>query len=193
MAALITPELAQAVAPGAGSGTGWLLVAEFAGHPAAVERDLRWLEQRAGPTQGSENKATGNAISALREVQGRSLAGSGFRARIALLPSVLEDSCQALLATGAQLVVHPGIGLVYAEQRFEAAPEASEIAEAVELIERISLRSGGSVVFEELPAHAKRGFDVFGDPGPGLPLMRRLKQRFDPRAVLNPGRCAGGV
>ena len=193
VAALITAELGRSLTASAGSAKGWLLVVEFAGHPAAVERDLRWLEDRVGPTQAAENAVAGDAVAALGKVQGRSLAGSGLRARIALLPSALQGSCEALLASGAQLVVHPGVGLVYAEQRFESSTAVSEIQKAAEVIERISLRSGGSFVFEELPAHAKRGFDVFGDPGPGLSLMRRLKQRFDPRAVLNPGRCAGGV
>jgi glycolate oxidase FAD binding subunit len=52
---------------------------------------------------------------------------------------------------------------------------------------------GGSFVLEAGPAFAKRGHDVFGEPGEALPLVRALKARFDPRGVLNPGRFAGGV
>jgi FAD/FMN-containing dehydrogenase len=34
---------------------------------------------------------------------------------------------------------------------------------------------------------------VFGDPPEALPLMRTLKQRFDPAGVLNPGRFVGRI
>lgn len=34
---------------------------------------------------------------------------------------------------------------------------------------------------------------VFGPPPAGLPLMRALKQRFDPRGVMNAGRNVGGI
>jgi FAD/FMN-containing dehydrogenase len=37
----------------------------------------------------------------------------------------------------------------------------------------------------------KRGIDVFGEPGPRLTLLRRLKEQYDPACVLNPGRFAG--
>lgn len=58
-------------------------------------------------------------------------------------------------------------------------------------------RTGGSLVVERATAAVKeqlaRVGDVWGDPGPGLPLMRELKQAFDPAARLAPGRYVGGL
>jgi glycolate oxidase FAD binding subunit len=34
---------------------------------------------------------------------------------------------------------------------------------------------------------------VFGDVGASLPLMRRVKERFDPGRTLSPGRFVGGI
>jgi hypothetical protein len=34
---------------------------------------------------------------------------------------------------------------------------------------------------------------VWGDPGPALPFMRRLKAELDPGAVLNRGRFVGRI
>jgi glycolate oxidase FAD binding subunit len=50
-------------------------------------------------------------------------------------------------------------------------------------------RSGGSLVI----MRDAGGLDAWGTAGDTLPLMRALKQQFDPRGVLNPGRFVGGI
>jgi glycolate oxidase FAD binding subunit len=52
---------------------------------------------------------------------------------------------------------------------------------------------GGSCVVEHAPPLAKPGLDVWGDVGPALEPMRRLKRELDPASVLNPGRFVGGI
>jgi len=37
----------------------------------------------------------------------------------------------------------------------------------------------------------KRRIDVFGDQPPSFPLMRAIKQQFDPNGILSPGRFVG--
>jgi len=37
------------------------------------------------------------------------------------------------------------------------------------------------------------GFDAWGGPGSSIHIMRRIKERFDPHRVLNPGRFVGGI
>ncbi len=59
--------------------------------------------------------------------------------------------------------------------------------------ETITTRDGASLVVERAPAALKAGFDVWGDPGNGFSLMRALKEQFDPRGTLNPGRYVGGL
>ena len=36
-------------------------------------------------------------------------------------------------------------------------------------------------------------YDAWGEVGPALAIMKRIKERFDPRSVLNPGRFVGGI
>jgi len=38
-----------------------------------------------------------------------------------------------------------------------------------------------------------KGLDAWGAAGDALPLMRAVKQQFDPKATLNPGRFVGGI
>ena len=48
-------------------------------------------------------------------------------------------------------------------------------------------------VVEHVPLSVKPRLDVWGDIGPALGMMRRLKTELDPRGVLNPGRYVGGI
>ena len=51
----------------------------------------------------------------------------------------------------------------------------------------------GSLVVLHCPAAVKKHVDVWGSSGDALPLMRRVKQQFDPSHVLNPHRFVGGI
>jgi glycolate oxidase FAD binding subunit len=50
----------------------------------------------------------------------------------------------------------------------------------------------GYCVVEYAPAALRQRLDVWGET-PGQQLLRRYKQRFDPHAVLNPGRYVAGL
>lgn len=52
---------------------------------------------------------------------------------------------------------------------------------------------GGTCVVEHAPPSVKRELDAWGDVGPALASMRRLKGELDPGGVLNPGRFVGGI
>ena len=79
-----------------------------------------------------------------------------------------------------------GIGCV----RMEGEPLAMQ---AALLSFRASLESKkGSLVVHQPPATASR-METWGDGGDALPLMRAVKQQFDPKNTLNPGRFVGGI
>ncbi len=52
---------------------------------------------------------------------------------------------------------------------------------------------GGTCVVEHAPPGAKPTLDVWGDVGPAVEPMRRLKRELDPAGILNPGRYVGGI
>jgi glycolate oxidase FAD binding subunit len=57
----------------------------------------------------------------------------------------------------------------------------------------LAQRCGGHVIIFAAPADAKKNIDVWGPAPPTLVLMRKIKNQFDPKAVLNPGRFVGGL
>ena len=52
---------------------------------------------------------------------------------------------------------------------------------------------GGSLVVLDGPPELKAQFDAWGDAGDALPLMRRIKEQFDPTGTLSAGRFVGGI
>jgi glycolate oxidase FAD binding subunit len=69
----------------------------------------------------------------------------------------------------------------------------SPLAITVDALRKHVEAGGGSTVIVAASAQLRQLVDPWGDLGDGLPLMRAVKNRFDPRAVLNPGRGPGGL
>jgi glycolate oxidase FAD binding subunit len=71
--------------------------------------------------------------------------------------------------------------------------EPRRVADVVARAREALAALGGTCVVEHAPPGAKRGLDVWGDVGPAIEPMRRLKRELDPAGVLNPGRYVGGL
>ncbi|MGA3036858.1 MAG: FAD-binding oxidoreductase [Vulcanimicrobiaceae bacterium] len=52
---------------------------------------------------------------------------------------------------------------------------------------------GGTLVVQNMPDEWRGKIDAWGTPPPAFKIMRALKDRFDPRRRLNPGRFVGGL
>jgi glycolate oxidase FAD binding subunit len=161
------------------SGEAYRCVVELAGDEASVRDSAKALERLHAARPSSED-----VLAAVRRRQTEASAGR-MRFRLGTVPSRLGDVLAALSRARIAHLAHPGLGLVYAI--FE--PHEREGAFAVAQ----DAASGGDVCCEAAAPESKQGHDVFGDLGGRLPLVRALKERFDPKAVLNPGRFAGGV
>ena len=67
------------------------------------------------------------------------------------------------------------------------------VAEAVKQLRHFALEAEGSLVVLEASHEVKSDVDVWGSVGKAFPLMKGLKEQFDPERILNPGRFVGGI
>jgi glycolate oxidase FAD binding subunit len=174
--------LVAGVLPGRSGG---VLLVELAGDAPAVEADARALRERSG-AEPAEDAALERA---------RALAGGGAAApdlllRVAVVASEVGPAAAALRAAGAATLAEPARGIVRARAALRAGEPAS-VAALLDAARAAAARGHGSWRIERAPLALRREVDVFGDPGPRLALLRRLKAQYDPQGVLNPGRFAG--
>jgi len=193
--ALVDPALARQVDPSGPEQGQWLLLAELGG--SGPERDR--ARHRLGEAELAP--AAEGAVARLARLQAGPEPESGLRFRVAVSPTRVGRALEALSRAGASVLAYPGVGLLYARFPLFADAGVATVDAAWRAIREAAQRSGGPaggpggghVLLESAPGWAKAVRDVFGDPAEALPLFRAVKERFDPRGVLNPGRFAGGL
>jgi glycolate dehydrogenase FAD-binding subunit len=102
---------------------------------------------------------------------------------IGLKLSVPLSAVAEVAGAGPPVRGSAGTGVLYA-----AAPDIT----AVELLRGICVRRGGHAVVLTAPPGVRDILDMWG-PVPGLGLMRRVKDQFDPGHRFAPGRFVGGI
>ena len=105
---------------------------------------------------------------------------------IALLVEELKES------SGAQVKLHGNSGLGWVQ--WPAAPnDGDDIKKEIEWVRSHCQRNGGFLSLLQAPASLKQTVDVWGYTGNALQVMRNIKQKFDPRQLLSPGRFVGDI
>lgn len=166
------------------------------GHPGAVtdqtgavrdlaaEHDLDDLETLTGD---GEEAAWGRLVEGLRGVSGETVLRAGT------LPSRLPEASRTLAEAAGEAGVeaglrsHVGIGVHTARLR------GGDPAAHARVVRGWRRRLAGHVVVRRRPPGLDDEIDMWGEPGPEIDLMRRIKDRFDPGRRCAPGRFVGGI
>ena len=103
----------------------------------------------------------------------------------------LADACLriGLLETPSEVLADPGFGTV--RVFFWGESDDEGIIEAVEETRRVAQRLGATVVVEACHPSVKVKLDVWGAEPGSMEIMRRIKEQFDPKHLLNRGRFLG--
>jgi glycolate oxidase FAD binding subunit len=140
---------------------------------ASQEEKIRAVAQSATVSEGALD------VWSARET----VASGPTVTRFSVLPSHIEETITAIDRSPdtpwSAIVQATGVGWFSVDAPLE--PLRAEIE-----------RNGGSLAALR-QSEGRPRIETWGDPGDALPLMRTLKQRFDPNGTLNPGRFVGGI
>ena len=162
----------------------------FEGTDAGLAAQAETLRKLAAP--GTEAPASETVWEARAELW--SSAEQAAIAKFSVLPASIAETCGRIgqLADSSRVQwrsVVQGTGLGWLRLEASSPSALHEVLRAL----RLELeRRGGSLSVLHRPA-AMPVFDAWGSGGNALPLMVRVKQQFDPRGTLNPGRFVGGI
>jgi glycolate dehydrogenase FAD-binding subunit len=162
----------------------------FEGQPAALQVQEKQLRVLIGSPEVEKSQA--QKWSAHESLWLRAGPQSAI-AKLIVLPTMLAATLGRMEQAGEsqglawQAVMQAtGIGWIRLEGPTSALPTAlTEVRAHVE-------SQGGSLTVLHRPADSER-LDSWGNPGDSILLMRAIKQQFDPRGTLNPGRFVGGI
>lgn len=166
------------------------------GHPGAVDDQTETVRglavgQDADDVEiladDDEEAAWGRLAEGLAGTDGETVLRAGTP------PSRLPQASRALAEAAAEagveasLASHAGVGLHTARLR------GGEVGAHAEVVRGWRRRLAGHVVVRRHLPGLEDETDVWGEPGPEIDLMRRIKDRFDPGHRCAPGRFVGGI
>jgi glycolate dehydrogenase FAD-binding subunit len=161
-----------------------------------VEAAVAAQEAALGSLAASAGGATDSLPDGWWARYAASIAGGAMVIRVATLASHVAATTRAIeRAFGSgEVPAVAGAAAVGSLVAFGASPGASELRQAVNAIRDFVAPLGGHAVLARAPQAARVGLDPWGPIDRGaLGLMRGLKDEFDPKRVLNPGRFVGGL
>jgi glycolate oxidase FAD binding subunit len=92
-----------------------------------------------------------------------------------------------------QLLSHAGSGIIYSRIPRDGNVTPERLLSFADWLRILTKQLGGSLIIEHIDTALKDRVDVWGHVGNSFPLMKRLKETFDPQGILNPGRFVGGI
>jgi FAD/FMN-containing dehydrogenase len=72
-----------------------------------------------------------------------------------------------------------------------SVPDTNGYADVVVRLRQLAEDREGNLIVERAPLRIKQQLDVWGEAGNAFPVMRAIKNQFDPDGILNPGRYVG--
>ncbi len=166
-----------------GGGHGEVMARFVGAAPEAGAREVVKLMERAG----LEARLAADDDDRWDRQRERQRSADGAVVRVSGLASELPRVLRSAREVGASLVGRAGMGLSWMTL---GQAEASELDSSIEEVRR-RLHPFPCVVLDA-PAEVREKVEVWGDDG-AVPLMRRVKARFDGPGVCNPGIFVGGI
>jgi glycolate oxidase FAD binding subunit len=184
----------------------WSVAIEVGGHRSVVERHARDLDRLARDSRAAEFMALdesqgANVFSAIREFPRLVLENVPGAAifRTPTLPGDMLAALQRAWAAAGHEDLHiatlaRAAGVVYTALLPPSNQSGEEmLLAACRAFMESGAASGAQPMIEWCPLSLKAAMDIWPAPGSERVLIQRLKNVFDPQAILAPGRFLGGI
>ncbi|HEY6042879.1 MAG TPA: FAD-binding oxidoreductase [Anaerolineae bacterium] len=172
----------------------WLLFVRFAGPKKSVEQGVRQVQFEEIISEDNFLWQTAPEIPHTLHVAHPTGIVLRIRAPISNLRALL--STLESLTTTFQFPFSDVHVFGYPANSDLVVAFSAEATPAIEFIKRLraaGTRLGAVIAIDYAPGEIKVALDAWGDTGQSFPLMRSLKDKFDPLHILNPGRFVGGL
>jgi len=184
-AEVLSPPAANAVL----GNEAWSVIVRVAGEPGTIARTRRELDLAAAALGTNVHERDAPAVWSAWDVAFRP---GVLSLHVSVLPSNVGEAMQVLdrrfAGAGATLSATLTAGVIRANLKPTREARAGALVEAAR---DVASRYGGGVIVEAAPTALKHDIDVFGPLRPDFAIMKRLKEEFDPRRILSPGRFVG--
>lgn len=174
-------------------GAQWLLAARVEGR----ERTVRAISERISPLAGLASVLEQDESAAWWTSYVAALDPAAFPEEVTIRMGIRPRATRALVAgllpvlealdtRVTALSATPVVGSVLVRIRLGDG-SAARLAE----VQRIALDLAESATILSAPPEWKEGIDIWGTTPAGLEVMAEIREQFDPKRTLNPGRFAG--
>ena len=201
----MNPEAATIVAPGASEPASHALAVRVGGSASAVDRQVKDavnLCKAAGArrVESISPPYSDSIWAAIRDMGYERDNPSVMSTRAVVLPSKAYElmqqtwSPEAVEPTASASLCHLTSGATHSHWFVGSSDLDDDVLVRTAARARQKARDlGGFLTVERCPPSMKGRMDVWDRPGDALDIMRRLKEEFDPKGILNPGRYVGGI
>jgi glycolate oxidase FAD binding subunit len=179
-----------ALAVSGGPGGTWELLLQADGDAAPIARTLELLSRSARDhgTVVEQDDGVPAMLTTLNDISSRG-EGTVVRAALPLAAQPAFTATAARLEGFTHLVADAASGIV----RVVLGGDDTAMLDGAGALVAAARVCGGSARVERRPEQLRARLTAWGDAEPtGRFIMRRLKEAFDPRGILEPGRSAAG-
>ena len=178
----------------------WRLAVRFGGRARTLDRQVK--ESRAAVGSAGADVLEADDAAPLWRALGdfgwdrATRPMLGFRANVTpsgVAPLIEEiEGIDRTDGLDPAIVAHPAHGTVLASWLGDGRVR-EPIPGILERMRNPASQSGGHIVVEQAPLIARAGIDVWGSGSGPEQVARGLKNQYDAKGILNPGRFAGGI
>jgi glycolate oxidase FAD binding subunit len=169
------------------------------GFARGVEHDARrLLELPAGPQPFSVERLDDVLATSFWRRAETPRTSCSLRLRVAALPAQLPEVQRAIepllgVLEGGRFAWYATLGIGFIAGDPAATADIPAVLAGIAGARGVAQSVGGSLIVDAAPGALRKRLDAWGPTPSAFPIMRALKQRFDPEGRLNPGRFVGGL